>query len=72
MEDYRYKFEKYVFGVCTYLGERLHIDSGKIRLYFVYASFITFGSPIIIYLIVAFWMNIRRYHYSKNRSVWDL
>jgi phage shock protein C len=72
MSDYRYIVEKYFFGVCSKLGDRLNIDSGTIRLYFVYTSFLTFGSPIIIYLILAFWLNIRKYRFTKNRSVWDL
>jgi phage shock protein PspC (stress-responsive transcriptional regulator) len=72
MSDYRYIVESYFFGVCSKLGDRLNIDSGTIRLYFVYTSFLTFGSPIIIYLILAFWLNIRKYRFNKNRSVWDL
>ncbi|MCS6833556.1 MAG: PspC domain-containing protein [Flammeovirgaceae bacterium] len=54
-------FEKQAFGVCSRLGELLGISSHTIRLYFVYTSFITFGSPVIIYLFLAFWMNLRKY-----------
>jgi phage shock protein C len=39
----------------------LRISTNSVRLYFIYLSFITAGSPIIIYLIMAFWMNIRKY-----------
>ncbi|MCU0392902.1 MAG: PspC family transcriptional regulator [Thermoflexibacter sp.] len=53
--------EERAFGVCSKVGERLHISSGVIRMYFIYTSFLTFGSPIIIYLILAFWLNIRKY-----------
>jgi len=56
-----YFFEKQAFGVCNRLGELLGISSTIIRLYFIYLSFLTFGSPIIIYLFLAFWMNVRRY-----------
>ncbi len=28
--------EKYSFGVCTYLGERMGISIFKIRLFFIY------------------------------------
>lgn len=65
-------FGKKAFGVCTYLGEKMGISSGRIRLYFVYTSFITFGSPVIIYLVLAFWVNLRTYIYKRRTTIWDL
>ena len=68
----KYFVEHHVFGVCTRLGEKFGISTASIRLYFVYLSFITVGSPIIIYLVLAFWMNIRRYLRQRNNpTVWD-
>lgn len=61
METFKYFVEKQVYGVCTYLGEKFGISSSRIRLYFIYTSFITMGSPIIIYLVMAFWINIKKY-----------
>jgi len=72
IEAIKYFFEKKAFGVCTYLGEKIGISSGRIRLYFVYTSFITLGSPLIIYLVLAFWVNLRKYIYKKRSSIWDL
>ena len=63
-------FEEYAFGVCTRLGEKLGIATSNIRLFFIYASFITFGSPIIIYLALAFIMNIRK-SLRKRNPIWD-
>jgi phage shock protein PspC (stress-responsive transcriptional regulator) len=63
-------FESYAFGVCTRLGEKLGMATSSIRLFFIYASFITFGSPIIIYLSLAFIMNIRK-HLRKRNPIWD-
>ena len=53
--------EKYAFGVCSRIGEIFGISTNIIRLYFIYASFIALGSPIIVYLALAFWMNVKRY-----------
>lgn len=53
--------EYQAFGVCTKIGEKMNIASSKIRLWFIYISFLTFGSPIIIYMILAFWMNLKKY-----------
>jgi phage shock protein PspC (stress-responsive transcriptional regulator) len=63
-------FEFYAFGVCTKLGEKLGIATSSIRLFFIYASFITFGSPVILYLALAFVMNMRK-HLRKRSPIWD-
>jgi len=52
--------EKSSFGVCTYLGKRMGVASSKVRLYFIYTSFVAFGSPIVLYLAIAFWINIKK------------
>lgn len=61
MERIKYFVEKYAFGVCSYLGDRFGIATSRIRLYFIYTSFITMGSPVIIYLVIAFWLNVKKY-----------
>jgi phage shock protein PspC (stress-responsive transcriptional regulator) len=63
-------FEGYAFGVCTRLGEKLGVATSSIRIFFIYASFITFGSPVIIYLALAFVMNMRK-HMRKRTPIWD-
>ena len=65
-------FERNAFGVCTAIGERLQMRSSVIRLFFIYTSFLTIGSPIIIYMILAFWLKMKRYVKSRRTSVWDL
>jgi len=72
MQNLKYFVEKHVFGVCTYLGERFGISGARIRLYFIYTSFITMGSPIIIYLILAFWINIKKYIRHHRNTSWDI
>ena len=64
--------EKHAFGVCTFLGEKLGIATAAIRLSFIYLSFITFGSPLIIYLIIAFIMNIHKHLRRKRSTIWDV
>ncbi|MCB0733162.1 MAG: hypothetical protein H6608_04960 [Flavobacteriales bacterium] len=72
METWKFIVEKRFFGVCTYLGEKLGISDSRIRLYFIYTSFLTLGSPILVYLFVAFWMDVRQRWTRSRRSVWDL
>jgi phage shock protein C len=61
MSKVRSFFDETIYGVCAYIGRRLNMPSKNIRLFFVYSSFFTFGSPIIIYLIVAFLDEIKKY-----------
>ncbi len=65
-------FEKQVFGVCTWLGEKLHMRSSVIRLFFIYATFLTVASPVILYMILAFLIKMKSYVKAKKTSVWDL
>ena len=65
-------FEKQTFGVCSWLGDKLRMKSSSIRLFFIYASFLTLGSPIIIYLHMAFMLRIKEYMQSSRSRVWDL
>ncbi len=57
--------ERSAFGVCSYIGDIFGISTSKIRLYFIYTSFAAMGSPIAIYLILAFWLNIKKYIRKK-------
>ncbi len=63
-------FEAYAFGVCTRLGDKLGVATSSIRLFFIYVSFLTFGSPVIVYLALAFVMNMRK-HLRKRNPIWD-
>lgn len=65
-------FERQAFGVCSWLGNFLHMQTSVIRLFFIYASFLTVGSPLIIYLILAFWLKMKNYVRARRTSVWDL
>lgn len=64
-------FQEHAFGVCSRLGEKLGIASSSIRLFFIYASFLTLGSPIIVYLTLAFVLNMRKHLRRSNSSILD-
>lgn len=63
--------EKQAFGVCTWLGEKMSIPSSDIRKFFIYSSFITAGSPVIVYMILAFLLRVKNYFFRGKSSVWD-
>ena len=66
--------EKNVFGVCQWWGDKLGMRSSRIRLFFIYLSFVTAASPIIAYLIMAFVLehkDLFKEGFRKKR-VWDL
>jgi phage shock protein PspC (stress-responsive transcriptional regulator) len=68
MKKLRVIIELNAFGVCTAIGEKLGIASSKIRMWFIYITFLTMGSPIIIYMIMAFWMNMKSYILFGKRN----
>jgi len=68
MNKLRYFIELRLFGVCSAIGEKMGIAPSRIRTWFVYISFLTMGSPLIVYFILAFWMNIKRYILSARRN----
>ncbi len=72
MKFIKYALEKSLFGVCSQLGEWMGISVKSVRMSFVYASFFTLGSPIIIYLVAAFWMNVKYYSQERRTRIWDL
>jgi phage shock protein PspC (stress-responsive transcriptional regulator) len=65
-------FEFFAFGVCERLGDLLKIQSSRIRLFFIYTSFITLGSPLLLYLIMAFVLNLRKMIKGNRGSLWDM
>ncbi|CAN5346439.1 hypothetical protein BH09BAC5_BH09BAC5_21470 [soil metagenome] len=68
-------FERQAFGVCHWWGRKLGIRPTNIRMYFIYLSFFTVGSPIIMYFIMAFILEHKEYFkpkkYRRDR-IWDL
>jgi len=72
MKKIQYFIETQAFGVCTMLGEKLGIASSSIRLSFIYVSFFTMGSPILVYFVLAFWMNVSKHLRRERSTVWDL
>lgn len=48
--------DKKLAGVCGGIGESWDIDPTIVRILFVLATVFGFGSPILIYLILAFVM----------------
>ena len=68
MYKLKHFIEWHVFGVCTAIGERMGIATTTIRKYFIYLSFATIGSPVIVYFFLAFWMNVKRYVFNARRN----
>ncbi|MEZ5015055.1 MAG: PspC domain-containing protein [Chitinophagales bacterium] len=71
---YRVKhlIETGAFGVCSGLGNKLGIASARVRLWFIYVSFLALGSPVILYMILAFWVNMKNYIREKFDPIRDM
>lgn len=68
-------FELKSYGVCAWWAKKLGIRANKVRLGFIYASFLTLGSPLLLYLIMA-WILEHKYYFKLQRrsktTIWEL
>lgn len=68
MNKLRAIVEMQAFGVCTSMGEILGVATSRIRMWFIYISFLTMGSPVIVYMILAFTLKLKRYIIAAKRN----
>jgi len=47
------------------------IASRYVRMFFIYSLFIANWSPLIVYMIMAFWLNIKNYVSERRTKIWD-
>lgn len=63
------------FGVCEWWARKLGIKSSRVRNAFVYFSFIGLGSPLVLYLIMA-WIKEHKHYFKfqkKNHTtIWEI
>ena len=45
--------DEVIFGVCAGLGEYFDVDPTIVRILFLIAAFFGYGSPVLIYIILA-------------------
>ena len=69
MNSFKSFLEKYGFGVCNFIGERIGVAASRVRLYFIYLTFVAMGSPIFLYLVAAFWLNIIKYFREDKNEI---
>ena len=67
-------FEMRSFGVSTWFARKLRVDVSRVRIFFIYFTFIGLGSPLIVYLFMAFILehkHILKFQ-RKRKSIWEL
>ncbi len=68
-------FELKSYGVCSWIARKSGINISKVRLGFIYASFVTLGSPLLIYLPMA-WILENKHMFKlqkrKSSSIWEI
>jgi phage shock protein PspC (stress-responsive transcriptional regulator) len=71
IERFKMLAEKGMFGVFSRVGDTLGMDTSRIRMFFIYITFLGFGSPVFIYMAVAFILNINNYIRRRRRNpIW--
>ena len=64
-------FEQRSFGVSTYLASKLNMSTAKVRLFFIYSSFLAVGFPILFYFLAAVVLDIRTYMKRMRLRIWE-
>lgn len=72
MDRLRTILEANGFEVLSRISEKMGIRASKLRLFFIYLSFLTLGGTLPIYLITAFFLWVKDEVYIKRPSVFDL
>ena len=72
IQTVKHYFERHGFAVSTRLADRLGMRVTNVRLFFIYISFVTVGLSFVIYLILAFVLQLKDKVYTKRSSVFDL
>ena len=70
--QFRYFLERNGFNVSSRFAEKLGFRVKDVRLFFIYASFATFGAWFGVYLFLAFIIRIKDLFHTKRTSVFDL
>ncbi|MGV6860332.1 MAG: PspC family transcriptional regulator [Putridiphycobacter sp.] len=67
-------FEMRSFGVSTWFARKLRVEVSRVRLFFIYFAFIGLGSPILVYLIMAFILEHKHiFKFQRKRvSIWEI
>jgi hypothetical protein len=72
IEQIKYFFAKHGFNVSTRISDKIGIQVGNVRLFFIYVSFATLGLSFILYIMMAFALRIKDFFFQKRPSVFDL
>lgn len=67
-------FELRSFGVSTWFARKLRVEVSRVRLFFIYFAFIGLGSPVILYLMMA-WILEHKHIFKfqrKRKTIWEL
>lgn len=68
-------FELRSFGVSSWWAQKMGLQVDRVRIGFIYATFIGLGSPLILYLVMAWILEHKQYFRlwkSKPRTIWEL
>jgi phage shock protein PspC (stress-responsive transcriptional regulator) len=65
-------FELQAYGVCEWWATKFNVNTNSVRVYFIYISFLTLGSPLLIYLVMAFILKNKNWFKPKRATIWEL
>ncbi len=68
----RLKMSQEWFGTLTRVGSKLGIPVSKLRVFFIYSTFVTAGFFFLVYLGMAFTLWVKDIFITRRPNVFDL
>lgn len=72
LDSLRNKMEANGFEVISRISDKFGLRASRLRLLFIYLSFVTLGITFAVYLVFAFFLWVKDGLVVKRKSVFDL
>ena len=72
LDRLRNRMEANGFEVISRISDKFGLRASKLRLLFIYLSFVTLGATFGLYLVMAFFLWLKDGLITKRKSVFDL
>lgn len=72
LDTLRNRMEANGFEVISRISDKFGLRASKLRLLFIYLSFVTLGATFGLYLVMAFFLWVKDELVVKRKSVFDL
>lgn len=70
LDQIKTQIEPKLFGVSLFVSKLTNINVTAVRIAFIYATFLSFGSSVLVYFTLASLMDFKKY-FSTRKHIWE-